>query len=599
MVVAALAGCVEVPVVVPDDLESHRLSPARHRLSHEVPPDVSRRAVRPPVGPGTPANPVEGVVRVYQDEDPWWNAGRAYATLISIGKVEDEDYFAYELNQLREGIPEDTDLVVITSNSLGEPEQALRQSHPAAQAALQDFLVRGGTVIIDMGDNLPSGGFIAPGATGTPNLVFPEPCHEGRFTVAGQGHPLRTAFNTLDESDISTDPAWCNVAHGNLEQGITLPADARALVTATFGGVPRVVLAEYCYEGGRVILDTMAKEWNGFAPVGTGPSRFMQNLFAYGLSQESACDQEPPPAPIGVPIRNVFSGPPARNPGIVNVRDDHMFVEILDVEQYLGRVASASDVRVGPSFGQGVPAQQFQILDIDNDGKRDIRLRFPMETLVASGRLDLVTDRVEIWGRDPADNRRFRGDFPVQVVWGSAAVDQNQPRAPSSIADFSQTGLAQSFQTQQQVRPTIGAGVFLSPDVGSSDLVRIQLWDRLPNAGGSLLAEGEAMGTAGQWVDVLWPPVLLAPNTTYYLVFSGNTTLGIRGDPAGPYPHGHLFANPGFQPFTFFDFTFRTWIQVETGGMTPDQARRMRTSPPHGTSFRRGECPATAPAGRC
>ena len=143
----------------------------------------------------------------------------------------------------------------------------------------------------------------------------------------------------------------------------------------------------------------------------------------------------------------------------------------------------------------------------------------------------------------------------------SIEIDQNQPSGPAYMAAFDQTDLAQSFmQTNDNIA---GAGILLQTGIGTSDNVTIQLWDALPNAGGTMLAEASATGTAGQWVDVLWTAVEITPSTTYYLVFVGNTTLGIAGDLYNPYPNGHVFANPGFTPFTTFDYAFRTYYDTE------------------------------------
>lgn len=142
----------------------------------------------------------------------------------------------------------------------------------------------------------------------------------------------------------------------------------------------------------------------------------------------------------------------------------------------------------------------------------------------------------------------------------SDEIDQNQPNGPVYMAAFSQGDLAQSFmQTNGNIS---GAGILLQAGVGSSDNVTIQVWDGLPNAGGIMLADGSDSGTQGQWVDVFWDAVLITPMTTYYLVFVGNTSLGIAGDTSNPYPHGHVFANPGFQPFPNFDYAFRTYYDT-------------------------------------
>jgi len=140
----------------------------------------------------------------------------------------------------------------------------------------------------------------------------------------------------------------------------------------------------------------------------------------------------------------------------------------------------------------------------------------------------------------------------------AGVIDQNQDENPTFMAAFSQGDLAQSFQ---QFNNTItGAGIFLQADVGTSDVVTITLYDALPNAGGSALASGSATGFEGSWVDVSWDAVNIAPDTTFFLVFTSATdTLGIAGSTDNPYDRGQVFANPGFQSFPTFDYTFRTF----------------------------------------
>jgi len=78
-----------------------------------------------------------------------------------------------------------------------------------------------------------------------------------------------------------------------------------------------------------------------------------------------------------------------------------------------------------------------------------------------------------------------------------------------------------------------------------------------------MLTDASATGTAGNWVDVFWTAVPIPPATTYYLVFTGNTSLGISGDTGNPYPDGNVFANPGYGPFPNYDYTFRTYYDTE------------------------------------
>ena len=142
-------------------------------------------------------------------------------------------------------------------------------------------------------------------------------------------------------------------------------------------------------------------------------------------------------------------------------------------------------------------------------------------------------------------------------AYAADVIDQDQPSGPTYMAAFAQTDLAQSFQ--QTNSNICGAGILLQAGQGSSDNVIITLYDALPNAGGVPLATGNAQGTQGQWVDVFWSPFPVTPGTTYYIVFTGNTTLGIAGDTNNPYPLGMVFANPGFGPFPQFDYAFRTY----------------------------------------
>jgi hypothetical protein len=145
-------------------------------------------------------------------------------------------------------------------------------------------------------------------------------------------------------------------------------------------------------------------------------------------------------------------------------------------------------------------------------------------------------------------------------------IDQDQPDGSVYMAGFSQTDLAQSFQTQSAPNIT-GAGILLQAGIGSSDNVTISLWTTLPNGGGQMLATASAQGTAGEWVDVFWGSVPISANTTYYLDFSGNATLGIAGSVSNPYAFGQVYANPGYGGFPDFDYAFRTWTVPTPGAL--------------------------------
>lgn len=232
------------------------------------------------------------IIRVYKDYNAWWGENRDHATLLAIGKVPGVDYFIHPMSALLNPIPAGTKVVLITSNSYGYPSTRDTQNNPVAQANLDAFVKGGGILIVDMGDNDYGGGYLAPGSIGTPSLVFPSPCGDVTLDpgAVAANHPfiigpdgIPGTADDLNNSNIDMISA-CSVAHGNLIDGITLPADAQVLMTVNFGVVQKAVLAEYSLEGGTVILDTLSKEFVGQNPYGYGPSNIMRNLFSYALS---------------------------------------------------------------------------------------------------------------------------------------------------------------------------------------------------------------------------------------------------------------------------------------------------------------------------
>jgi hypothetical protein len=93
-----------------------------------------------------------------------------------------------------------------------------------------------------------------------------------------------------------------------------------------------------------------------------------------------------------------------------------VYVEIHDVEAFIPRPASPGDVRIGPSWEEGTPAEGFHISDLNNDGNRDIALWFFIPTLVANGHLSLETTELTVWGRDASTGQNYRGIAQVTVV---------------------------------------------------------------------------------------------------------------------------------------------------------------------------------------
>lgn len=151
----------------------------------------------------------------------------------------------------------------------------------------------------------------------------------------------------------------------------------------------------------------------------------------------------------------------------------------------------------------------------------------------------------------------FSSSLLLAGAASAQCLDQNAPTNNACMAGFGQVDLAQSFkQTAGNIN---GAGIFMSAGLGSPETLSISLWTALPNAGGTMLATGSGLASPGQWFDVSWNCVNITPNTTYYLVFSSTASMCYAGDVQNGYPHGNVFANPGFGSFPGFDYTFRTY----------------------------------------
>ena len=158
------------------------------------------------------------------------------------------------------------------------------------------------------------------------------------------------------------------------------------------------------------------------------------------------------------------------------------------------------------------------------------------------------------------------------IAQATLIVDQNQPSAPEYMASFNQQDLAQSFrQTQGNIA---GAGIFMQAGQGLSDTVTIALWDALPNqAGAHMLTSASGTATSGSWFDLYWAPETLNSGVTYFLVFTSmNGTLGISGSTNNPYAFGDVYANSGYNKFTGFDYTFRTYYDDQQQNQVPEPA---------------------------
>ena len=68
---------------------------------------------------------------------------------------------------------------------------------------------------------------------------------------------------------------------------------------------------------------------------------------------------------------------------------------------------------------------------------------------------------------------------------------------------------------------------------------------------------------------MFWDPIKIDPDHTYFLVFTPPTNgLSIAGIGGDVYKFGNVYANPGFQSFSAFDYTFRTY--ADDGRTVPE-----------------------------
>lgn len=157
-----------------------------------------------------------------------------------------------------------------------------------------------------------------------------------------------------------------------------------------------------------------------------------------------------------------------------------------------------------------------------------------------------------------------------QAGYAGAApmIDQSQVLFSTTVANFGQVDLAQSFQ--QSNDNIAGAGVYVAPDDAPSLMGTISVWDALPNElGAMMLATGSGLITPGGYFDVFWTPVAVSPGVTYYLTFAapgGGYDLG--GASGNVYLLGNEFANAGYVPFPNLDFAFRTYYDPVPEPMT-------------------------------
>jgi hypothetical protein len=121
-------------------------------------------------------------------------------------------------------------------------------------------------------------------------------------------------------------------------------------------------------------------------------------------------------APVEIRISDVRSGMPERPAGVIDLRDEHLWIEILDVESYLPRSATANALRLGETWETGTSAERLQLVDLDADGRRDVRIWFSLPRLVDEERIGAGTTGIVLWGKDPRTGETYRAAAAVSIA---------------------------------------------------------------------------------------------------------------------------------------------------------------------------------------
>jgi hypothetical protein len=182
-------------------------------------------------------------------------------------------------------------------------------------------------------------------------------------------------------------------------------------------------------------------------------------------------------------------------------------------------------------------------------------------------------------------------------VAAALPIDQSQPNT-----SVRQSGVNNTSGKMQSFVPTVsnvaGGGFYFSDlfkeSTGATIPIdmRIELWNGLPGTG-SQIASGTVELSAIGWLDAFWAPTIVIAGQTYYLaVTTGDVPIGISGAPLGgrtepvvtsdggaaPYANGRPF---NYNPTTLvvdnidccfanFDYSFRTYYEDRSVPEVPE-----------------------------
>ncbi len=231
--------------------------------SDQPPLQLFQQAPQPLVPTGDTGQPI-AIYKVIGN-DPWFGENKNETTLQNtFGLFPAAGYDVRNTIDLSAGIPPTTKIIILPGNGFGNAQQTNEINAPAAQANLLAFVLGGGCLYANLGDNQFADGYLIPGLLGKADDVLS--CSGTTITPAGLAHPITFGLDGVpgggdDLNQNNVDASFwgfCFDNHGALS-GI-LPGGATVLWTEQGGG-QRPTMAEYNLGSGRVLVHTRPIEF--------------------------------------------------------------------------------------------------------------------------------------------------------------------------------------------------------------------------------------------------------------------------------------------------------------------------------------------------
>ena len=186
------------------------------------------------------------------------------------------------------------------------------------------------------------------------------------------------------------------------------------------------------------------------------------------------------------------------------------------------------------------------------------------------------------------------GSVFASGIAAALPIDQSQPN--TSVRQSGVNNLSGKMQSFEPTASNVAGGGFYFSDLFKESTgatipidMRIELWNGLPGTGSQIASAIVELSAIG-WLDAFWAPTSVIAGQTYYLaVTTGDVPIGIGGVPPGgrvepvvtsdggaaPYANGRPY---NYNPTTLvvdnidccfanFDYSFRTYYEEAATGV--------------------------------